>query len=348
MIKKLLGLVVVIAVVAGAIYSVAVLTADDDPEVDEQVIVVDEVGRRTLQDIVVLRGAVNRDVRFTLFSAGQGRVTALDLAEESIVEPGDIIMEIDGRPMFAIEGSVPYWRTLNRSSTNGPDIELLEQQLADDGFDPGSVDQDFTSATRTALQQWQEAKGYPDDGIFRATDLAVGAWPATVGTVELEVGQFVAPGVPLMMLVEDELSVIVSIDPTDRSRLVPGLRTTVEVPATGEDAAGRIIELADTANTDGQGGQRYRGEIELLSDLEAVAGTAVRMEVVLEEVIDALVVPVASVSLSAEGQEEVRILTREGTLSRVPVTTGLTEGALVEIVDGLLGNEQVVVEVRTG
>ncbi|MDG2112809.1 MAG: HlyD family efflux transporter periplasmic adaptor subunit, partial [Actinomycetota bacterium] len=324
MIKKLFGLVAFLAVVAGAIYAVVVLTADDDLQIDEQVIVVDDVGRKTLQDLVILRGTVNRDERFTLFSAGQGRVTALALDEESVIEPGDIVMEVDGRPMYAIEGSIPYWRPLSRTSPDGPDVELLEQQLVHDGFDPGTVDQDFTAATRTALRDWQEAKGYPDDGVFLPTDLAVGQWPATVGTVELEVGQFVTPGLPLVILVEDELSVIVSVDPTDRSRLEPGLRTTVEVPATGENAPGRILELADTANIDGQGGQRYRGEVELLGELVAVAGTAVRMEVVLEEVIDALVVPVASVSLSADGVEQVRILTRAGTITRVPVTTGLT------------------------
>ena len=75
-------------------------------------------------------------------------------------------------------------------------------------------------------------------------------------------------------------------------------------------------------------------------------GAAVRVEVVLAEVTDALVVPVASVSLNGSGVEEIRILAADGTIERVPVVTGLTEGALVEVVEGLDGSEQVVVEVR--
>ena len=348
MIKKLLGALVVVALIGGAIYAIVVLTADDEPVVDEQVIVVDDVERRTLQDVVVLRGAVNRDDRFTFFSGGQGRITAISLEEESTIAAGDIVMEIDGRPMIAVTGRVPYWRRLDVRAPDGPDVELLEQFLTDEGFEPGTIDQDFTTTTRNALRDWQEAKGYPDDGVFLPTDLAIGQWPATVGTVDLQAGQFVSPGTPLLTFVEDELSVIVSVDPTDRSRLEPGLRADIEVAATGDTAPGRIIELADTASIDGQGTERYRGEVELLGQLDVVAGTAVRIEVVLEEVTDALVVPVAAVSLSGDGTEEVRILTRDGTLTRVPVTTGLTEGAFVEIIEGLDGDEQVVVEVRTG
>lgn len=348
MIKKLFGTVAVLAVIGGAIYAVIVLTADDEPVIDEQVIVVDEVERRTLQDVVVLRGAVNRDDRFTLYSAGQGRITTIRLEEESTIAQGDIVMEIDGRPMIAVNGTIPYWRALNTRSADGPDVELLERFLEAEGYDPGSIDHGFTTTTRNALRDWQEDNGYPDDGVFLPTDLAIADWPATVGAVALEIGQFISPGAPLVPFVEDELSVIVSVDPTDRSRLEPGLRASIEVSATGDSADGRIQELADTASIDGQGAQRYRGELELLGELDVVAGTAVRIEVVLEEVIDALVVPVASVSLSGDGTEEVRILTRDGTLDRVPVTTGLTEGSFVEIIEGLDGDEQVVVEVRTG
>jgi len=347
-IKKIFGTIVVLAIIGGAIYAIVVLTEDDEPIVDEQVIVVDEVERRTLQDIVVLRGDVDRDERFTLFSAVAGRITAISIEEEEQISEGDIIMEVDGRPMLAVSGTIPYWRVLDSRSPDGPDIELLEQFLLDEGHDPGIVDQNFTGRSRTALRDWQESRGYPDDGVLRPSDLVVADWPATIGSIDLQVGQFVAAGAPLFVLVEDELSVSVSVDPTDRSRLEPGLPATVEVPATGETAPGRIIELADTAVIEGQSGERYRGEVELLRGLDAVAGTAVRIEVVLEEVVDALVVPVAAVSLSGDGQEEVRILTRDGTLARVPVTTGLTEGALVEIVEGLDGDEQVVVEVRTG
>ena len=79
MIKKIFGTLVVLAIIGGAIYAIVVLTEDDEPVIDEQVIVVDDVERRTLQDIVVLRGNVDRDDRFTLFGAGAGRITAISL-----------------------------------------------------------------------------------------------------------------------------------------------------------------------------------------------------------------------------------------------------------------------------
>jgi len=55
-------------------------------------------------------------------------------------------------------------------------------------------------------------------------------------------------------------------------------------------------------------------------------------------------VPVAAVLRSAGG-DEVRVINDAGTISRVKVTIGLVDGEWVEIVDGLKGDELVVVDV---
>jgi peptidoglycan hydrolase-like protein with peptidoglycan-binding domain len=323
------------------------LTRDGDDGPD-QVIVVEEVRTETLRDIVVLRGTIDRGERFTIYSGAGGRITDVAITGESVVAAGDRLLDIDDRPMIAVPGDGPLWRPLGPGAANGSDILLVEGMLAAAGLDPGPIDEELTEQTVEALRSWQRENGFPDDGVLRPNDLAVGDWPATVGRLPLEAGQFVGVGVPIVVLVEDELRALVSVDPTDRSRLATGLGATVEVPATGEAAAGVLVSLADAASPDAQGNPRYEGELLISGDLRAVAGTAVRVEVVIDEVADALVVPVASVSLAGDGTEEVRILTPNGTLTRVAVSTGLTQGALVQITSGLSGGEQVVVEVRSG
>ncbi len=344
-VKRLLYLVLGLAVLAGVGYGIWLLT-DDEEVVDEQVIVIDEVGRATLQDTVVVRGSVVREDRFGIGAVSAQRVTAVAVDVDDVVAEGDLLVRLDGRPMLAVVGDTPYWRPLDRSSSDGPDIEMLERFLDDAGYDPGTVNQDFTNLTEDALEDWQEDLGYPVDGRFLPTDVAVEQWPATVGEVGVEVGDAVGPGQPLLSFVEDGLEVSIQVDPTDRSRLAIGLPATITVTATDVLVPGSIAELAEAPTVDAQGVERYPGEVRVDGPLDLVEGAAVRVEVVLAEVTDALVVPVASVSLDGNGAEEVRILTADGTIERVAVETGLTEGALVEVVDGLDGSEQVVVEVR--
>ncbi|MGH1488582.1 MAG: efflux RND transporter periplasmic adaptor subunit [Acidimicrobiales bacterium] len=344
--KRLVTLILVLAVIGAAGYGIFRLTDDSNTEQEEQVIVIDEVGRATLQDTVVVRGTVGREDLFTVTALGQQRVTGVTAEVDAEVAAGDELLRLDGRPMLAIEGATPYWRPLQRFVDDGPDVEMLEQFLADAGFGPGTINQEFTNLTRDALEEWQEANGYPVDGRLLPSDLAVNEWPAVVGSVDVEVGDSVNSGQALVSFVERDSTISVAVDPTDRSRLEVGLPALITVTASDIELTGRVAELAEAPETDGQGVERYAGKIERDGALDIVDGAAVRVEVTLAEVVDAMVVPVASVSLDGSGGEEIRILAADGTIERVSVVTGLTEGALVEIVEGLDGSEQVVVEVR--
>lgn len=343
--KRLAVAVAVIAALGAAAWGVVVLTSDDEVA-EVTTIVYEEVGRADLRDTVVLRGSMTRDDRFTLFSAGSARITSIEVGVDDSVVVGDVLLHLDGRPMLAVAEAPPYWRVLDRLAADGPDVEQLETFLSEAGFDPGTIDQDFTGSTENALEDWQEENGYTADGVFHPTDLVPADWPARVGEVQVEVGGFVGAAQPLFRFVDDDLAALVTIAPADRTRLTEGLAAVIEIPATGDEGSGVVGELAEAAQVDQSGAERYQGEIDLDDDLVAADGTAVRVEVILAEVRDALVVPVASVSLDGAGGEEVRILTEDGTITRVPVVTGLTEGALVEILEGLDGSEQVIIEVR--
>ena len=76
----------------------------------------------------------------------------------------------------------------------------------------------------------------------------------------------------------------------------------------------------------------------------AVEGAVVTLDVVVSEVIDAIVVPIAAV-LTEGSLEKVRVVTREGTIERRVVQTGMLEGALVEIISGVSPEEFVIIEI---
>jgi len=66
--------------------------------------------------------------------------------------------------------------------------------------------------------------------------------------------------------------------------------------------------------------------------------------VVVEESLDAVVVPIAAV-LSDGGQETVRVVTPDGVIERRSIETGMLDGAYVEVVSGVVAGEYVILEI---
>ena len=76
-------------------------------------------------------------------------------------------------------------------------------------------------------------------------------------------------------------------------------------------------------------------------------GATVSIDVTLAEALQVLAVPVASVLRSADG-DEVRVVNDQGTITRLKVTIGLIEGEWVEIKEGLVGDELIIVDIVSG
>lgn len=184
-----------------------------------------------------------------------------------------------------------------------------------------------------------------DDARLQPGDFVVGDWPTRVGQVSADQGQFLTEGLEIMQLTEDELTVTVTMSPSDRAELTEDLPATVELAATGATAPGSIVKLDDAPDVSEGGAETYSGEVAVEGELTVVDGATVNVDVVLEEAADAIVVPVASL-VDVGGETTVRVVEADGSLRRAPVVTGLTEGAFVEVKEGLEGNEQVVVEVK--
>jgi HlyD family secretion protein len=72
----------------------------------------------------------------------------------------------------------------------------------------------------------------------------------------------------------------------------------------------------------------------------------VRIEVVLEERVDAIVVPIAAIRQDGTGNDVVVVVDEEtGNTTETPIVTGLQEGSFTEVLSGLSGNELVIVDV---
>ncbi len=211
--------------------------------------------------------------------------------------------------------------------------------------------EDFEALTGTVLlragqtQVTVPIRSLDDDVVFLPSDMIVAAWPARIGTVEVDDGEFVLQGNPLMSLTEPVFTIKLYANATQFSDLVVGQEVTVELSAGDQESPGIITELDEAATINDDGSERYEGIVEATSELAAVDGAVVNIDIVIDESVDVLAVPISAVSQDATGNKEVRLLSPEGTVSRVQVETGLEDGSLIEITSGLSGGEIVIVEI---
>ncbi len=182
------------------------------------------------------------------------------------------------------------------------------------------------------------------DVIFLPSDMLVAKWPARVGKVEVDEGEFVLQGAPVISLTEPVFTITMKVSPSDRAQLKVGQAAQVTLKAGDQTLDGVISSLDDSAKVGDAGAEIYEGVVTVKGELASVDGASVSIEVTLAEKTNVLSVPVAAV-LRAGGGDEVRVVNDKGTISRVPVTIGLIDNEYVEIVTGLKGDELVVVDV---
>ena len=187
-------------------------------------------------------------------------------------------------------------------------------------------------------------KTIDDDVVFLPSDMVVADWPARIGSVDVDEGEFVMQGSAVLTLTEPVFTITLAVSASDRAELEVGQAVMVSLDSADLDLPGVIATLDETATVNEAGEESYEGTVQVQGDVSAVDGARVTIDVTLAERLDVLAVPVASVLRSAGG-DEVRVINDEGTITRVAVTIGLVDGEWVEITSGLVGDELVVVDV---
>jgi len=96
-------------------------------------------------------------------SAGDTQVVTRIPDLDSELAEGGVLVEISGRPVFALQGELPMYRQLTPGAS-GPDVLQLETALDRLGFEPGTIDEQYDAATEAALDAFYEARGFASEG----------------------------------------------------------------------------------------------------------------------------------------------------------------------------------------
>ena len=78
-------------------------------------------------------GTLSQVDKSILNSSITGVVTYLP-EEGAIINFGQVLYAVDNKPVILLQGSIPFYRTLDLNSDNGPDIKQIEEALVDLGY----------------------------------------------------------------------------------------------------------------------------------------------------------------------------------------------------------------------
>ena len=125
------------------------------------------VEKRVLKDSVILRGSVVAGQSVDVMPTGSGGegttgavITKAPKPVGTEVKAGQVLVEISGRPVFALKGRVPVYRDLKPGST-GDDVTQLQSALSALGHGVGGDARGtFGSGTKNALTSFYESIGY--------------------------------------------------------------------------------------------------------------------------------------------------------------------------------------------
>jgi peptidoglycan hydrolase-like protein with peptidoglycan-binding domain len=254
-------------------------------------------------------------------TAVSGVVTGLP-AVGSVIGQGQTLFEVDGAPTVLLYGSVPEWRALEPGVSPGADIQELQENLNQLGYDGGHplVENGvYSSGTAEAVLRFLKAKGLPP-----ATQLASGAvlyapGPLYVSGLAVALGSTVSGGSQILAVTTTQRTVTGSYSGFG---LTLGQRADVS-PASGPaDLTGTVSSLvAQNAN----GSSQEVVTVTLAGSPVLPTGViAAQVSVVTQSVKNAFAVPVQALVALVEGGYALEVPTLGGHDHLIAVHVGIT------------------------
>jgi peptidoglycan hydrolase-like protein with peptidoglycan-binding domain len=335
-----------VVVIGAAIVAWVVLTSGDGhdtPAANDAVPLGSAaVERRDLIAREDVDGSLGFSGTSTAAAPAAGTITRLR-DEGDTVTRGRSLMSIDAKATaWVLYGTIPMYRDLGPGVTDGRDVRQLESNLKALGYDPGTVDNDWTSATTDAVEDFQDERGLTEDGTISRSEVVISDGPVRVGEHKADVGSLVQAGSPVTALTRTTPVVTAKLDAGLAADVHRGNPVRVTMPD-GSEVGGRVTRVGTVATAGQDGGA---ATVELRVALNSgrhgrIDGAPVSISLETGRTKDALSVPVTALVATAPGRYAVELA---GSRRLVPVTLGSVADDWVEIQGaGLTPGTRVVV-----
>ena len=208
-----------------------------------------KVIRATLVETKTVSGTLGYGDRVPIAATETGTLTWM-APVGSTVERGKPLFKLDERPVVALYGSLPPYRTL-RTGIKGADVQQVEQNLAELGYSGLAVDDTYTSATARVVRTWQGDLGLPQTGTVEPGQVVFTPGAVRIAEHTARVGDTIGGGsragtASVLSYTGTTRLVTVDLGVADRTLAVEGRTVTVTVPGAGA-VEGKISEIGTVA-----------------------------------------------------------------------------------------------------
>jgi multidrug efflux system membrane fusion protein len=292
-----------------------------------------EVTRQTLKDTDTADGELGYGTTTTVTSRLAGTVTSVPESGQQISR-GQPLFAVDDDPVTLMYGALPAYRRLADGS-EGADVQQLEQNLYALGYTGFTVDDEYTSATAEAVEEWQEDLGLEETGAVELGQVVFAPAAVRVDSLAVETGQPMAPGGSVLSYTGTAKAVTVELEASDQRLVKKGAAVTVTLPD-DSTVTGRIDEVATIIEPAAGQGEEPTTKVEVLVGVKdqkapaAYALASVDVTFTAAERKNVLTVPVSALLALREGGFGVEVVDATGS-RYVPVKTGLFAAGRVEI-----------------
>jgi len=267
----------------------------------------------------------------------------------SVLELGDMVVEVDGAPVIVFMGARPMWRPLREGVANGADVEQLERNLLSLGYlpedgDDFEPDREFDAQTAEMVEAWRVDVGLSEEPIVELGRILYLDEPARLAEQLATSGTGVAPGVPLVQLTGTAREIEMLL-PVDRQDLVGvGDPVMVTMPDDSEvTGTVRSIATSVVAQSGPAGARAVPVTIDLAGDVAVDLDEApVDVELETSRASGVLAVPVNALLALADGGYGLQIQ-RGDEPALVGVDIGTFVDGLVEVAGDVVEGDTILV-----
>jgi peptidoglycan hydrolase-like protein with peptidoglycan-binding domain len=295
------------------------------------------VVRTDLADRTQIDGTLGYAKDYTVLG-GSGRITWLPEVGD-VISRGQRVYGEDGHKVPLFYGT-PFWRALQEGMDDGRDVLTLERNLAALGYGDGmTVDKHFSSATKAAVEDWQDDMGMDETGVVKPDDVVLQPGAIRVTAVKGLTGGR-ASG-PVLTATGMERQITVNVPVSEQEIAKKGAKVTVELPG-GKSTTGHVTKIgaSATAGTTSQSAQTGQGtetatipvyiSLDKTKDAGRFDDAPVTVGFTSTLHSGVLAVPVNALLSDSQGRYSVDVVDAVG-VHKVPVTLGIFADDQVEV-----------------
>ncbi|WP_373485739.1 efflux RND transporter periplasmic adaptor subunit [Acetobacterium malicum] len=178
-------------------------------------------------------------------------------------------------------------------------------------------------------------------------DLVTSTVAGEVAEIYYDEDETVAAGGKIMEIVDfTNLQVSIKVDEYQLASLAVGAPVTINIDSIGRSVQGSVSEISREAKNE-SGVAYFTAIVDFQGDAQIRIGMNAEVVIVKEQVENAVTVPVDAIQFGADNENYVLIKGESENAEQRPVTTGITDGINIQIIEGLTENEVILIPLLT-